>query len=155
PACWGGLSALSWPTSRECTLGSEALSLSSWSYRRLASLTAVQGLCQAQTTRRDMRQGMLGRAVGEHGWGRGSGLSGASLPGGQGPTAGPLAACPYVGTSRGEPAREGSASSRTGAGDPSLRSRRTIRCYGTATPATHISRQMGPRQAGRPAPVGI
>ena len=34
----------------------EALSRSSWSYQRLASLTAVQGLCQAPTTGRGMRQ---------------------------------------------------------------------------------------------------
>jgi hypothetical protein len=151
----GGLSALAWHPSRGCTLGVEALSRSSWSYQRLASLTAVQGLCQAPTTRGGMRQSVLGRAGGERGGRRDSGLSGASLTWCQGHTASPLAACPHVGTARGGPAREGNASLRAGAGEPSLRSRRTMRCYGTATPATHISRYMGPRQAGRPGPAGI
>jgi hypothetical protein len=38
----------------------------------------------------------------------------------QGNAANPLAACPHVGTSRGVQAREGRASSRTGAGEPQL-----------------------------------
>ena len=114
---------MAWHPSRGCTLGVEALSRSSWSYQRLASLTAVQGLCQAPTTRGGMRQSVLSRAGGERGGRRDSGLSGASFIWCQGHTASPLAACPHVGTARGGLAREGSTSSRAGAGEPSLRSR--------------------------------